>query len=119
MTIAAEARIFLVSYNSYTVLNCVFDGEAMLLELQNTHLAVYVIEIECLKSLFTWNLSSQINIYLKLASQITIYLRELASQITIYHDIVSSSVSNHYLPSKSVFTASDLVSQISIYRQRF
>ena len=45
--------LFLVSYNSYTVLNCVFDVEAMLLELQNTHLAVYVIEIECLKSLFT------------------------------------------------------------------
>ena len=41
---------------------------------------------------------SQITIYLKLASQITIYLGELASQITIYHDIVSSSVSNDYLP---------------------
>ena len=53
------------------------------------------------------NRMSQITIYLKsiVSDQylpeasvlITIYLGELA-QITIYHDIVSSSVSNDYLP---------------------
>jgi hypothetical protein len=78
----------LVSYNSYTVLKCVLNVEATLLEPQNAYFG----------SVSYRNRMSQITIYLKLASQITIYLGELASQITIYHDIVSSSVSNDYLP---------------------
>ena len=90
--------LLLVSYNSYTVLKCVLNVEATLLEPQNAYFG----------SVSYRNRMSQITIYLKSivsdqylpeASVSNHYLPgRVASQITIYHDIVSSSVSNDYLP---------------------
>ena len=88
---------FLVSYNSYTVLKCVLNVEATLLEPQNAYFG----------SVSYRNRMSQITIYLKSivsdqylpeASVSNHYLPGRASVSNYYLPLVSSSVSNDYLP---------------------
>ena len=68
---------FLVSYNSYTVLKCVLNVEATLLEPQNAYFGSVS--------------------YRNRMSQITIYLKSIVSD----QYLPEASVSNHYLPGRA------------------
>ena len=74
---AEGAIFFLVSYNSYTVLKCVLNVEATLLEAQTAYFGSVS--------------------YRNRMSQITIYLKSIVSD----QYLPEASVSNHYLPGRA------------------